>query len=103
VPISTFQVAGLDPDRRATAADEGLPSPSERFKGTIVRLRGSGARLADSRYRRSVRPARGGVLRSRRTAGFRARLLQRVTIDDRGLCYLIDRQRGVDIIETSVL
>jgi len=26
-----------------------------------------------------------------------------VTIDDRGLCYLIDRQRGVDIIETSVL
>ena len=26
-----------------------------------------------------------------------------VTIDDRGLCYLVDRQRGVDIIETSVL
>jgi hypothetical protein len=26
-----------------------------------------------------------------------------VTIDDRGLCYLIDRQRGVDIVETSVL
>ena len=25
-----------------------------------------------------------------------------VTIDDRGLIYLIDRQRGVDIIETSV-
>ena len=26
-----------------------------------------------------------------------------VTIDDRGLIYLIDRQRGVDIIETTVL
>ena len=26
-----------------------------------------------------------------------------VTIDDRGICYLIDRQRGVDIIETSVM
>jgi hypothetical protein len=26
-----------------------------------------------------------------------------VTIDDRGLIYLIDRIRGVDIIETSVM
>ncbi len=26
-----------------------------------------------------------------------------VTIDDRGLIYLVDRQRGVDIIETNVL
>lgn len=26
-----------------------------------------------------------------------------VTIDDRGIVYLIDRIRGVDIIETSVL
>lgn len=25
-----------------------------------------------------------------------------VTIDDRGLIYLIDRQRGLDVIETSV-
>ena len=26
-----------------------------------------------------------------------------VTIDDRGLIYLVDRIRGVDIIETSVM
>jgi hypothetical protein len=26
-----------------------------------------------------------------------------VTIDDRGLIYLVDRMRGVDIIETSVM
>ena len=35
--------------------------------------------------------------------GFELSSSNDVTIDDRGLCYLIDRQRGVDIIETSVL
>ena len=35
--------------------------------------------------------------------GFNLASSNDVTIDDRGLCYLIDRQRGVDVIETSVL
>jgi hypothetical protein len=34
--------------------------------------------------------------------GFERSSANDVTIDSRGVIYLIDRQRGVDVIETSV-
>jgi hypothetical protein len=104
VPISTFQVEGAGSRWRAAAADDGLPSALRALQGNHHSVRVVRKRNADPGYRRSVRAARGGVLRSGRAAGFQSLASSNdVTIDDRGLCYLIDRQRGVDIIETSVL
>ena len=81
----------------------GCHQPSERFKGTVIPFAwfAQGLRLVDiadpstprevGHYLPDVPP--GADLPSSND----------VTIDDRGLIYLIDRINGVDIIETKVL
>jgi hypothetical protein len=103
LPISTYQVAGLDPDGSPQPPMMGCHQPSERFKGTVIPFAwfAQGLRLVDiadpstprevGHYLPDVPP--GADLPSSND----------VTIDDRGIIYLIDRINGVDIIETKVL
>jgi hypothetical protein len=103
VPISTFQVEGLDPDGAPQPPFMGCHQPSERFKGTIIPFAwfSKGLRILD--IADPFAPREVAFYESDAPQGFKLASSNDVTIDDRGLCYLIDRQRGVDIIETSVL
>jgi hypothetical protein len=103
VPISTFQVEGLDPDGAPQPPFMGCHQPSERFKGTIIPFAwfSKGLRILD--IADPFAPREVAFYESEAPPGFKLASSNDVTIDDRGLCYLIDRQRGVDIIETSVL
>ena len=82
----------------------GCHQPSERFKGTIIPFAwfAKGLRILD--IADPFAPARGRLLRAGPAGRLRA-LPHRTTSPSTiaGLLYLIDRQRGVDIIETSVL
>jgi len=103
VPISTFQVAGVDPDGAPQPPFMGCHQPSERFKGSIIPFAwfAKGLRILD--IADPFAPREVAYYETDAPQGFALASSNDVTIDDRGLCYLIDRQRGVDIIETSVL
>jgi hypothetical protein len=102
VPIGTFQVAGIDPDGAAQAPMTGCHQPSERFNGTIVPCAwfAQGLRLLD--ISDPFAPREIGSYVPDAPAGHARASSNDVTLDDRGLLYLVDRQGGVDILETSV-
>jgi hypothetical protein len=103
IPISTFQVDGLDPDGAPQPAMTGCHQPSERFVGTTVPFAwfAQGLRLID--FADPYSPREVGFYEPDPPAGFERASSNDVTIDDRGLIYLVDRQSGVDIISTSVM
>ncbi|MGN6459628.1 MAG: LVIVD repeat-containing protein [Pseudolabrys sp.] len=100
VPISTFQVPGLDKDGSPQPAMTGCHQPSERFNGTIVPFAwfAQGLRLVD--YADPFAPKEVGYFMPEAAPGADRASSNDVTIDDRGLIYLVDRVNGVDIIET---
>jgi hypothetical protein len=102
VPISTFQVAGLDPDGAPQRPNTGCHQPSERFSGSILPCAwfAQGLRLLD--VSDPFAPKEAGSYLPDPPAGRERRQSNDVTIDDRGLIYLVDRGGGVDILETSV-
>lgn len=102
-PIATFQVAGLDQDGSPQPAMTGCHQPSERFKGTVIPFAwfAQGLRLVD--IADPFAPKEVGSFLPDTPAGADRASSNDVTIDDRGLIYLVDRIRGVDIIETSVM
>ena len=103
-PIATFQVPGLDKDGAPQPRDDRLP-PALRALQRARSFRSRGSRKGCGS---STSPTRS---RRRRSAhylpdapkGAERASSNDVTIDDRGLIYLVDRIRGVDIIETSVM
>jgi len=99
MPISTFQVAGLDPDGAPQPMMMGCHQPSERFTGTILPFAwfAQGLRLVD--IADPFAPKEVGFFEPDVPAGCERVSSNDVTMDDRGLVYLLDRQRGVDIIE----
>jgi hypothetical protein len=103
IPISTWQVEGLDKDGAPQPAMMGCHQPSERFKGTIIPFAwfAQGLRILD--IADPFAPKEVAFYEPDPPQGHELSSSNDVTIDDRGICYLIDRQRGVDIIETSVL
>lgn len=103
VPISTFQVEGLDPDGAPQPPMMGCHQPSERFSGTIIPFAwfAQGLRLID--IADPYQPKEVGFYEVEAPEGFELASSNDVTMDSRGLIYLIDRNYGVDIIETSVL
>lgn len=103
LPISTFQVPGLDTDGAPQPPMTGCHQPSERFKGTIIPFAwfAQGLRLVD--IADPFAPKEVGHFVPDAPEGAERSSSNDVTIDDRGIVYLIDRIRGVDIIETSVL
>ncbi len=100
--ISTFQVAGLDPDGAPQPQMMGCHQPSERFRGNIIPFAwfAKGMRLVD--IADPFNPREVGHFQPNPPEGADQSSSNDVTIDERGIIYLIDRVRGVDIIETSV-
>jgi hypothetical protein len=77
----------------------GCHQPSERFNGTVIPFAwfAQGLRLID--IADPFRPKEVGFYEPDPPAGCARVSSNDVTIDDRGLVYLIDRQQGLDIIE----
>jgi hypothetical protein len=101
VPIATVQGPGLDTDGSPQPPMTGCHQPSERLHGTVLPFAwfAQGMRLvsiADPFAPREV----GHFLPPPADGEGRASSND-VTIDDRGLIYLVDRVRGLDIIETT--
>ena len=100
-PISTWQVEGLRANGAAMEPMTGCHQPSERVSGTVIPFAwfAQGLRLVD--IADPYVPREVGYYRPDAPHGGRVSSND-VTIDDRGILYLVDRVRGVDIIETSV-
>ncbi|WP_111417162.1 LVIVD repeat-containing protein [Rhodoplanes roseus] len=100
-PIATFQVPGLDTDGRPQPPMTGCHQPSERFVGTVVPFAwfAQGLRLVD--FADPFRPREVGHYLPEPAPGADRPSSNDVTIDSRGLVYLVDRVNGVDIIETT--
>ena len=95
IPIATFQVEGLDQDGAPQPPMTGCHQPSERFKRHRHSLRLVRAGPAAPRHRRSLRAQRGRPFyEPDPPKGAERASSNDVTIDDRGLIYLVDRQRA---------
>jgi hypothetical protein len=103
IPISTFQVAGLDRNGSPQPPMTGCHQPSERVAGTVIPFAwfAHGLRFID--IADPFQPSEVGRYIPDPPAGCQRVSSNDVTIDDRGLIYLVDQQRGVDIIETDLL
>ena len=101
--IATFQVAALAANGGPQPPFTGCHQPSERLNGTVIPFAwfAQGLRLVD--IADPFRPVEVGHYQPDPPAGCERASSNDVTIDDRGLIYLVDRQRGVDIIEASGL
>jgi hypothetical protein len=103
VAISTFQVPGLDTDGSPQLEMSGCHQPSEVVTGSVIPFAwfACGLRILD--ISDPFAPREVGHYKPDPPAGAARVSSNDVTIDSRGLIYLIDRQRGVDILETRVL
>ncbi len=102
IPISTFQVEGLDRSGEPQQPMTGCHQPSERLTGTTVvpfAWFAQGLRLVD--FADPFRPQQVGHYMPDPPPGADRASSNDVTIDDRGLIYLVDRKWGVDILETT--
>lgn len=100
-PIATWQVEGLNGDGAPQEPMMGCHQPSERPAGTIIPFAwfAQGLRLVD--IADPYNPREVGHYTPDAPAGSALPSSNDVTIDDRGLIYLVDRVNGVDIIETT--
>ncbi len=99
MPIATIDVPGLDQDGAPQPPMTGCHQPSERFSGSIIPFAwfAQGMRLMD--IADPFRPREIGCYEPDPPEGCARASSNDVTMDFRGLIYLTDRQRGVDIIE----
>jgi hypothetical protein len=102
VSIATYQVPGLDTDGSPQPPMTGCHQPSERFHGTVIPFAwfAQGLRLVD--VADPFHPKEVGHYLPDPPQGAERASSNDVTVDSRGLIYLVDRVRGVDIIETKV-
>jgi hypothetical protein len=102
VPIATIQVPGLDRDGSPQPAMTGCHQPSERVRGTVVPFAwfAQGLRLVD--VSDPFAPKEVGHYLPDPAPGADRASSNDVTIDDRGLIYVVDRVAGVDVIETPL-
>jgi hypothetical protein len=102
MPIATFQVPGLDTDGAPQPPMMGCHQPSERFHGTTVPFAwfARGMRLVD--VSDPFAPREVGCYEPDPPEGYEMPSSNDVTVDPSGLIYLIDRQRGLSIIESRV-
>lgn len=101
-PIATWQVQGLHGDGSPQPPMTGCHQPSERVAGTIIPFAwfAQGLRLVD--IADPFSPVEVGHFLPDAAPGATQPSSNDVTIDDRGLIYLVDRVNGVDILQTSV-
>jgi hypothetical protein len=103
IPISTFRAPGVDVDGSPQPEMSGCHQPSERVPGTVIPFAwfANGLHLVD--ISDPFAPREVGYYKPDVPSGHARVSSNDVTIDDRGLVYLLDRQRGLDILETNVL
>lgn len=100
IPVATIQVPGQDEDGAPQDKMRGCHQPSEVLRGDVVPFAWFAGGLQffnlanpySPKHVGSYLPEDGDTISS-----------NDVTLDDRGLVYLVDRIRGVDIIETSLI
>jgi len=102
MPIATFQVPELDIDGAPQPPMMGCHQPSECFHGTIIPFAwfARGLRLVD--VSDPFAPREVGYYEPDVPDGYEMPSSNDVTVDPSGLIYLIDRQRGLSIIESRV-
>ena len=102
MPIATYQVEGLHGDGAPQEPMTGCHQPSERIAGTVVPFAwfAQGLRLVD--IGDPFRPREVGHYVPPAAPGAEKPSSNDVTIDERGVIYLVDRVHGVDILQTSV-
>jgi hypothetical protein len=95
-------VPGLDRDGSPQPPMTGCHQPSERFSGTVIPFAwfAQGLRLVD--IADPFAPREIGHFLPDPADGADRISSNDVTIDDRGLIYLVDRIRGVDIVERTM-
>lgn len=100
-PIATWQVEGIDTDGAPQEPMTGCHQPSEKVAGTVIPFAwfAQGMRLVD--IADPFRPREVGHYIPATPKGGTRPSSNDVTIDSRGILYLVDRINGVDIIETS--
>lgn len=100
-PIATINVPGIDPGKDAPNMT-GCHQPSEVFTGTVIPFAwfAQGLRLFD--VADPFAPREVGFYEPDAPKGAERASSNDVTMDSRGLIYLIDRIRGVDVIEANV-
>ncbi len=98
-PISTFQVEGLDVDGAPQDMMMGCHQPSEKFFSNIIPFAwfAQGMRLVD--ISDPFKPKEVGFYEPDIPSGCARVSSNDVTMDERGIVYLMDRQHGLDIIE----
>ncbi len=99
IPISTFQVDGIDPDGAPQMPMTGCHQPSEVVTGTEIPFAwfAQGLRVIDIADPR--KPVEVAHFLPDPPAGADRVCANDVTVDGRGLIYLIDRVRGVHVLE----
>ena len=99
MPISTFQVEGIDPHGEPAEHMTGCHQPSEKFFGNVLPFAwfAQGLRLLD--ISDPFKPVEVGFYEPDVPAGCQRASSNDVTMDERGLVYLLDRQQGLDIVE----
>lgn len=100
-PIATWQVEGLRGDGSSQEPMMGCHQPSERVAGTVIPFAwfAQGLRLVD--IADPFAPREVGHFLPDPAPGAAVPSSNDVTIDERGLIYLVDRVNGVDILQTS--
>ncbi|WP_376099869.1 LVIVD repeat-containing protein [Roseomonas sp. CCTCC AB2023176] len=101
--ISTFQVPGLDLDGSTQPAMTGCHQPSEVFRGTVLPCAwfACGLRIVD--FADPFAPKEVGHFVPDPAPGADRASSNDVTLDDRGLIYLVDRVAGVHILESPLV
>ena len=99
IPISSFQVDGLDPDGAPQEPFTGCHQPSEVVIDEIIPFAwfSKGVRLVNISNPHS--PKEVGHFEPDPQPGCKRLSSNDVTLDDRGLVYVIDRLRGLHILE----
>ena len=101
-PIATINVPGLDKDGATQPKMTGCHQPSERFNGTIIPFAWFAQGLQVFDVADPFAPKRVAHFLPDPAAGQERASSNDVTIDGRGLVYLIDRIRGVEILELTI-
>jgi hypothetical protein len=101
-PIATINVDGVDSDGRPQPPMTGCHQPSERFSGSIIPFAwfAQGLRFFD--IADPFAPREVAYFKPDPPEGAHKVSSNDVTMDHCGLVYLIDRIRGVDVIETRL-
>lgn len=103
LPIATFQPEDHDADGAPQPPMSGCHQPAERFQGTLLPFAWFARGLRLCELRDPFRPREVGFFEPDVPPGCERASSNDVTVDARGIAYLTDRQRGLDIIECTGL